>query len=345
MSLRALRVLVTATGSPGGPRLVRALRENGERTLEVIGTDISDHSAGRFLCDEFHVVPRGDDPAFAETLAELAARTGVDCVLPTSSSEVLALAQGREHFAMPLLVADAAGIARCQDKQATTIAATRAGVPIPETHLVTTPEEFREAAEALGYPALDVCMKPPTAKGSRGFRILSANVDRRYALLEARPGPLPLSVDEALEAIGSDDFPPLLVMELVTGPEHTVDGICRDGRLVLGHAKTREAMRAGLAMWFETLDRPELVEAADRLAQELGLDWLVNVQFIGDRLLEINPRISTVIYQEDLNLPYLAVRHALAEISRDELAGVASRVRTTRRVLRYYEQVEWDEPE
>jgi hypothetical protein len=104
-------------------------------------------------------------------------------------------------------------------------------------------------------------------------------------------------------------------------------------------------MRAGLAMWFETLDRPELVEAADRLAQELGLDWLVNVQFIGDRLLEINPRISTVIYQEDLNLPYLAVRHALAEISRDELAGLASRVRTTRRVLRYYEQVEWDEPE
>ena len=159
-------------------------------------------------------------------------------------------------------------------------------------------------------------MKPPTAKGSRGFRVLSASVDRRHALLEARPGPLPLSVDEALDAIGADDFPPLLVMELVTGPEHTVDGICRDGRLVLGHAKTREAMRAGLAMWFETVDRPDFVDAADRLARELGLDWLVNVQFIGDRLLEINPRISTIVYQEDLNLPYLAIRHALGEISR-----------------------------
>ena len=68
------------------------------------------------------------------------------------------------------------------------------------------------------------------------------------------------------------------------------------------------------------------------------------MQFIGDRLLEINPRISTVIYQEDLNLPYLAVRHALGEISRDELASLRSRVRPTRRVLRYYEQVEWDEP-
>ena len=76
------------------------------------------------------------------------------------------------------------------------------------------------------------------------------------------PGPLPLSVDEALEAIGDDDFPPLLVMELATGKEHTVDGICRGGRLVLGHAKTREAMRAGLAMYFETAAQPELEAAA-----------------------------------------------------------------------------------
>jgi hypothetical protein len=38
------------------------------------------------------------------------------------------------------------------------------------------------------------------------------------------------------------------------------------------------------------------------------------------------------------------VRHALGEISRDELAALRSRPRTTRRVLRYYEQVEWDEP-
>jgi len=342
--MRALRVLVTATGSPGGPRLVRALRENGERELTVIGTDITEGSAGRFLCDAFHVVPRGDDPAFAGALAALAERERVDCVLPTSSSEVLALAHGRAHFSVPLLVAEVEAIARCQDKSATAEAAARAGVASPATHLAQTPAQFRAAADALGYPERDICMKPPTAKGSRGFRILSANVDRRYQLLEARPGPLPLSVEEALEAIGEADFPPLLVMELVTGPEHTVDGICRDGRLVLGHAKTREAMRAGLAMWFETVDRPDLVDAADRLAGELGLDWLVNVQFIGDRLLEINPRISTVMYQEDLNLPYLAVRHALGEISRDELAALAARARPTRRVLRYYEQVEWDEP-
>jgi carbamoyl-phosphate synthase large subunit len=329
-------VLLTATGAPGAARLIRSLQQNGERELAVIGTDMSTRSGGRFLCDAFHVVPPGSSDEFAPALAELARREGADVVFPQSSGEVVQFAANRALFDMPLLVASPAAIAACDDKAQTMALAERAGVRAPRAHLARTPEQFRAAAAELGYPAVEVCMKPPQSKGSRGFRVLSANVDRRHALLDARPGPLPLSLDEALEAIGDENFPPLLVMELATGKEHTVDGICRGGRLVLGHAKTREAMRAGLAMYFET--------AAQRLVAALELDWFVNVQFIGDHLLEINPRISTIVYQDDLNLPYLAVRHALGELDEEQLGAYAGAVRTTRRALRYYDQVEYDEP-
>jgi carbamoyl-phosphate synthase large subunit len=344
VTLQPLRVLLTASGAPGAARLIRALQQNGERELAVIGTDMSERSAGRFLCAAFHVVPPGSSDEFAPAVAELAAREGADVVFPQSSGEVVQFAANRELFAMPLMVASPAAIAACDDKAQTMALAERAGVRAPRTHLARTPGEFRAAAAELGYPERDVCMKPPQAKGSRGFRVLSANVDRRHALLEARPGPLPLSLDEALEAIGEDGFPPLLVMELATGKEHTVDGICRGGRLVLGHAKTREAMRAGLAMYFETSAQPALEAAAGRLVRELELDWFVNVQFIGEHLLEINPRISTIVYQDDLNLPYLAVRHAVGELDEEQLAGYAGAVRTTRRALRYYDQIEYDEP-
>ena len=60
-------------------------------------------------------------------------------------------------------------------------------------------------------------------------------------------------------------------------------------------------------------------------------------------MIEVNPRISTVVYQEDLNLPYLGVKYALGEISDELLAAHAARVRPTRRALRYFDQVEWDE--
>ena len=82
-------------------------------------------------------------------------------------------------------------------------------------------------------------------------------------------------------------------------------------------------MRAGLAMYFETLDDPGLMEIAAKIVAELELDHFFNIQLVGEQVIEINPRISTIVYQEDLNLPYLGVKHALGEISEDELAALA----------------------
>jgi hypothetical protein len=96
-------------------------------------------------------------------------------------------------------------------------------------------------------------------------------------------------------------------------------------------------------MYFETLDDPALVSVARRIVAELELDHFFNIQLVGDHVIEINPRISTVVYQEDLNLPYLGIKHALGEISDEELAAFGNRVRPTRRALRYFDQVEWDE--
>ncbi len=321
---------------------MRSLQETGEREVTVIGTDMSERRGGRIVADVFHVVPPGSSDEFAPALAELAEREGADAVFPLSSFEVAAVADAHASFSMPVLVASRAEIDACNDKSKTTELADRLGVSVPRSLVARSPEELRAAAEQLGYPEVDVCRKPTGLKGSRGFLVLSAETNRRWHLLEARPGPLPLTVEETIEAIGGGDFPALLVMDYLRGEEHTVDAICREGRFVLGHAKTREAVRAGLAMFFQTVDAPELVESTRALVRELGVDWFVNAQFLDGRLLEINPRISTIVYQEDLNLPYLAVSHALGERDEEELAALSSRIRTTRKAIRYYDQVEYD---
>ena len=56
---RVTTVLLSAAGAPGAARLIRALRENGEREVRVVGTDMSERAIGRHLCDAFHVVPAG----------------------------------------------------------------------------------------------------------------------------------------------------------------------------------------------------------------------------------------------------------------------------------------------
>jgi ATP-grasp domain-containing protein len=101
-------------------------------------------------------------------------------------------------------------------------------------------------------------------------------------------------------------------------------------------------VRCGLGMYFVTVDVPELVAASERVVAEFGLEWFFSIQFMGEKVIEINPRISTMMIQEDFNLPWLAVKRALGEASDDELRALQGRVRPGHTVLRFFEQVEFD---
>ncbi|MGB2954008.1 MAG: hypothetical protein WBB74_11560, partial [Gaiellaceae bacterium] len=255
--MKELTVLLTASGVPGTAALVRALRENGERRLRLVGTDMSELAIGRHLCDSFHVVPGGEDQGFVEALLELCERERIDAVLPQSSFELLALAEAKQRFGETVvLVSSPEAVGVGNDK-----AETYRRLPqTPKFVVAAGAEGIAAAAEELGYPGEEVAVKPRSSSGSRGFRIVSAWADRRRQLLENRPGVAEaLRLEELVELLGEEE---VLVMELAKGPERTIDGIASEGRIVLGHPKTREAMRAGLAMYFQTLDDPWLMDVA-----------------------------------------------------------------------------------
>jgi carbamoyl-phosphate synthase large subunit len=339
---RPITVLVSASGAPGTAALLRSLRENGEREVRLVGTDMSERSVGRHLCDAFHLVPAGSDPGFPDAMLDVATREGVDAVLPQSSFDLEGLAAHRESFPMPVLVSHPDTIHRSNDKAETYAFLHRIGVPAPRFRRVSGAAAVDAAARELGYPERPVCFKPVFSSGSRGFRVLDPTVDRAHQLLHERPGSVAMRLEEAVELLADEGGPDLLVMELATGGERTIDGIADGRRVVLGHPKTREAMRAGLAMYFVTLEDAGLMEIADRIVSELGIEWFFNIQLVGDHVIEVNPRISTVVYQEDLNLPYLGLKRALGEISDDELEALHARIRPGRTALRYFDQLEWD---
>jgi carbamoyl-phosphate synthase large subunit len=341
--VRPLTVLLTASGVPGSAALIRALRENGERDIRLVGTDMSELAIGRHLCDAFYVVPPGADPSFADALAEICRNEQVDAVLPQSSFELETLAFNRDRFGeTTVLVAGRDAVRRSNDKAETYALLDEIGVRGPAWRRTRAAAEVEAAARELGYPDREVAFKPLMSSGSRGFRVLSASADRRRQLFENRPGVAEaLRLEELVELLG-DDESEALVMELVSGPERTIDGIAWEGRVVLGHPKTREEMRAGLAMYFRTLADPILMTITAKIAAALELDFFFNIQLVGDAVIEINPRISTVVYQENLNLPYLGIKLALGELSESDLASYADLVRPSRRALRYFDQVEWD---
>ena len=341
--MNPITVVVTASGAPGTAALLHALRENGEREVRLVGTDMSDRSVGRHLCDAFHLVPAGSDPEFPDAVRKIAEREGADAILPQSSFDLEGLAGAVDRFeGVAVLVSPLDAITRSNDKAETYALLHRLGLPAPAFRRVRGAREVEAAAHELGYPERAVCFKPVFSSGSRGFRILDPSVDRTHQLLHERPGSLAMRLDEALELLPDEGGTELLVMELAIGGERTIDGIANGREVVLGHPKTREAMRAGLAMYFVTLEDPSLMELADTIVAELGIEHFFNIQLVGEHVIEINPRISTIVYQENLNLAYLGVKRAIGEISDEELRALSSRIRPGRTALRYFDQLEWD---
>ena len=334
-------ILVTACGAPGAARLLRALKENGEREIRLVGVDMSERAIGRHLCDTFHLVPPGADPAFPDALLKLVEQEGVDVVLPESSHDLHHLAPRRGEFPVPVLICGPDAERRANDKGETFAAMQRIGVGAPDFRRVTGAAGVEHAAHELGYPDRPVCFKPVFSSGSRGFRVLDPSVDRTHQLLNERPGALAMRLEEAVELLPEDGLD-LLVMEFLTEAERTVDGIADGSRIVLQATRTRESVRCGLGMYFVTLDAPELVAASERVVAEFGLEWFFSIQFMGEKVIEINPRISTMMIQEDFNLPWLAVKRALGEASDDELRALQGRVRPGHTVLRFFDQVEFD---
>jgi carbamoyl-phosphate synthase large subunit len=334
-----IRILLTGVGCPGALTVIDALRHNGERPVYIIGTDMRAEAAGRWFVDEFYQVPAGTDSHYAQVMTDLAEWSRADAVFPQLSYEVQALACNAGQFDCPVMVADSDTIYLCANKYRTYRALP--DIPQPQYRLCDSLQDFMLAVCELGYPDQPVCFKPLESKGTRGFHILNAAQDRPKAFLQARPGQgFAPSLFEAVGLLGEmKHFPQLMVMEVLQGPEYTVDVFCDKGEILMGFVKTRRAMRAGLAMEFEMADEPRLWEYAQAIAKQLNLSTFANIQFNGGKLLEINPRISTMLIHGKFNMPWLAVKYTLGLAKAQELKAASKGLPPGLASVRYFNQI------
>jgi carbamoyl-phosphate synthase large subunit len=338
VSLPPLKLVLTAVGCPGASTLIRMLKANGEREISIHGVDMRPDAIGRFLCDGFDLVPAGAAPGYVPALATVVEKVRPDLLFVQSSHEIETVARHRgvfEALGARVLADGVSGIETAGDKALMHQACAEIPVPQPRLLLPRSLDEFVAGARELGYPDVPVCFKPPVAKGSRGFRILSAEVDRVHELLHERPINRYMTLPEFEGLIrGVEPFPELMLMEYLFADK---------GEMVFHQTRTREEFLTGLAMAFKTIDRPDLVELSRKVVLHLTLDYFQSIQWIGGKLLEINPRVSTFVYQEDFIIPYLGIKYALGELDAEGVALAQSRVRFSRRSVRYYDQVFWDE--
>ena len=343
--MKPITVLVTACGAPGAPGIIKSLRQNGERDIRIIGTDMNAAAVGFSMVDNHRVMPAGEDPCYVPELLALAIQEQVEVILPLATYELMALSENIDIFTrnkITVCISNPDELRLANNKGLLFKLMDQSNLPTPRSVMVWDVGSFKKAVFELGYPAQPVCFKPQVGHGGRGFRVLDSRLDRYESLFFTKPDTSISTLDEILTIIESkNETIPLVVMEYLPGAEFSVDMLLHDNNSLVTVIRRRTRSEQGISFIGQVVEDDILKGLAERCAEVLGLDYCINMQFKQDlsgdcKIIEVNPRLSGTIVlctAAGVNLPYLAVKLALGE----KLPQLELQYGT--QVFRYWEEV------
>jgi carbamoyl-phosphate synthase large subunit len=231
----------------------------------VFAADLDPENAALFEADGAVFLPHSDAPEYPRAVADACSRLGIRLVVPTRDAELSVLDQARAQIldaAAVVLAPGSKALDICQDKRRFVAFCSQMGLATPRTYAVgETPEQF------------PVFVRPVRGAGGQGARVITQASD------------LP-------------DAPDLLVQDMETAPEFTVDVLCDlKGHPLQAVARRRLVVRAGEAVKARVQAKPDLEAQAMALCGALGLVGHNVVQAfygpeIGARFIEVNPRFG-----------------------------------------------------
>lgn len=311
---------MTGAGAPGAAGIIYCLKSDPRVGLTV--ADASENAVGKYLVNDFVLVPKASDPAFIPSLMKICQEKRIDIVLPLVTRELLPLSQHIDKFkekGIKVLVSFHASIEIANNKSTCYQFLKSKGVALPEFFVVNNVEQFIHAAFELGHPQKSFCFKPSVSNGSRGVRIVSDSLDESHQLFYEKPYNLNITYAHALHILSSHPFPELLVSEYLPGPEYSVDCLAENGEVHLAVPRLRKKMVNGISVEGEFINDPTIINYCKSIIEAIGLHGNIGIQVKmseGDEplLLEINPRVQGTIVAAlgaGVNLPLLAIKQEL----------------------------------
>ena len=271
------KVLVTALGGILGPSLVKALQLS-KTDLDIHGCDVTPQCYGQAFVQEYHQVPLASDSDYIEAIADLCKTMDVDCVIPASDPEIQTLVRPDNNLiSIPIICQKEDTLSIFSDKLATAAHL--------DSSIILSPwadgndrEAIEQVLQQTGYPLI---VKPRRSSGSRSV----SKVEDKASLDKA----LKNTHEPFVQAYLDND-----------GGEYSV-GVFRCDEFEESIAFKREIhpINSGCS-WFAELDQvPEVTQYAMQVARSIGALGSINVQLRltreGPRLLEVNPRFSSLV--------------------------------------------------
>ncbi|MBI5857339.1 MAG: ATP-grasp domain-containing protein [Sphingobacteriales bacterium] len=346
---RTVNILMTGAGAPGAAGILKCLHQ--DKSFHIIVADANPNAVGQYINNGpiaigFEHIPFANDSSFADALLDICRKKNINLVLPLVTKELIPLAQHIKRFEQietKVLVSPLASLEIANNKSRLYEFLQWRGIAVPEFRIVETVEQFKKAVLELGYPERPVCFKPSVSNGSRGFRIISEQMNELDLLFNHKPTSTYIGFNDAVRILSSGTFPELLVSEYLPGDEYSVDCLANHGESVLIVPRLRKRIINGISVEGEFIKEEKIISYCIRIIKELQLHGNIGIQVKKSAtdeflILEINPRVQGTISAAlgaGINLPVLAIKQELGlPISSNEL-----NVKWGTKFSRYWQEV------
>lgn len=329
--MKAITVLLTASGSQFAPGIIKCLKKNGEREIRVVGADMSNDPSNKFLVDSFYCVHSTSSPLYVDDILKICEKEHVDILLPQMSAELPVYLENLKRFeeiGTKVSMTASPNVNIANNKLRLFEFMKKNNIETPKFADAHSFAEFKSGLFELGYPYKPVVVKIPESSGARGVRVIDESKSKYEIFAHEKPTSVYVSYEDmksilldAEKNLGKGYFPELMLMEYLPGDEYDIDLLAEDGKVLYtaGRRNPEMVMSISQTSILERNERAEMV--AESLVKALNLDGNLGFDFKFDengeaQLLEINPRIDatvSIFAAGGLNLPYLRIKQLLGE--------------------------------
>lgn len=193
--------------------------QQAEPPIQVTCVDTNPYQLERAAAPRRHLIPSAKHPEYLDVLERLVAETGADIVWPNHEAEIALIARERPRLGGAVtFLPDYAAVEHCQDKMTSYEYLRNAGLPVPESIMVNTEDDLREAFNRFGSP---IWVRALRGTGGKGARPVD---DMRSARLWIEL---------------NDGWGSFMAAECLSASTITWESVWRDGELIFGQGRKR----------------------------------------------------------------------------------------------------------
>ncbi|MDA9708491.1 ATP-grasp domain-containing protein [Alphaproteobacteria bacterium] len=289
--------MLTCVGGELMPQTIKYLRNVKGTKLTIIGTDINKDAIGKYFCDKFYVVPRGNSKNYIEKCKQIVKKEKINLLIPTSDEEALALSRNKDYFEKikaTVACIDFKTLKTLNNKSKTYTRLNEFGIRTAEWEFIKNKNFLKKKLKLYIKKHGGAVIKPCSDRGSRNIFIISNNKKEKIynkSILFFK------NINEFLPILKTKNlYKNYIIMQELHNPVVDIDLLSWNGKAITIIPRKR-IHPLDPNMGHKTINNKKLIKLGRDIIKNFNLSWLYDCDVMFDNkknpiVIEINPRQS-----------------------------------------------------